>query len=47
MSKNKSKKFREWVDEDFDDKKDSKRYDKRKSDIQKARKEKRKSRDSY
>jgi len=28
MSKNKSKKFREWMDEDFDNKKDSKRYDK-------------------
>ena len=47
MSKSKSKKFREWVDEDFDAKKDTKRYDKSKSDIQKARKEKRKSRDSY
>ena len=47
MSKSKSKKFREWVDEDFDAKKDTKRYDKSKSDIQKARKEKRKSRDSF
>ena len=47
MSKDKSKKFREWIDEDFDIKKDSKRYDKRKADIQKARREKRKNRDSF
>lgn len=47
MSKNKSKKFREWMDEDFDNKKDSKRYDRRKADIKEARKQKRKNRDSF
>ena len=36
MGKNKSKKFREWIDEDFEVKKDSKRYDKRKAKIQEA-----------
>ena len=45
----KGKKFREWIDEEenFSSKKDSKRYDKRKSEIQKARKEKRNSRNNY
>ncbi len=47
MGKSKSKKFREWMDEDFDSKKDSKRYDKRKAKIQEARRNKRKSRDSF
>jgi len=46
MNKNKSKKFREWIDEDFD-KKESKRYDKRKADIKEARKQKRKNRDTF
>ena len=46
---NKGKKFREWIDEDenFSSKKDSKRYDKKKSEIQKARKDKRNSRNTY
>jgi len=35
------------MDEDFDNKKDSKRYDRRKADIKEARKQKRKTRDSY
>tara|TARA_B110000967_G_C18876437_1_gene558570 strand:+ start:1977 stop:2126 length:150 start_codon:yes stop_codon:yes gene_type:complete len=45
----KGKKFREWIDEDenFSSKKDSKRYDKKKSEIQKARKDKRNSRNTY
>lgn len=47
MGKNKSKKFREWMDEDFESKKDSKRYDKRKAKIQEARRQKRKNRDSF
>jgi hypothetical protein len=47
----KGKKFREWVEEDYpnDDvekKKDSKRYDKRKSDIQRARRQKRSHKES-
>jgi len=47
----KEMKFREWIEEDnarepIGKKKDSKRYDKRKADIQKARREKRSHKDS-
>ena len=48
----KGKKFREWVEEDYpnegvEKKKDSKRYDKRKSDIQRARRQKRSHKESF
>jgi len=51
----KNKKFREWKEEDYDSekyfikdrKKDSKRYDKKRSAIQRARKQKNKQRQSY
>lgn len=47
----KGKKFREWIEEDYSQdrigkKKDSKRYDKRKAEIQKARRQKRSQKDS-
>ena len=47
----KGKKFREWIEEDYSQdkigrKKDSKRYDKRKAEIQKARRQKRSHKDS-
>tara|TARA_R110000851_G_scaffold199251_1_gene350291 strand:- start:652 stop:810 length:159 start_codon:yes stop_codon:yes gene_type:complete len=47
----KGKKFREWIEEDYAQdkigrKKDSKRYDKRKAEIQKARRQKRFHKDS-
>ena len=48
----KSKKFREWMEEDGEQmfkeqKKDTKRYDKKRSAIQRARRQKNKQRNSY
>ena len=47
----KGKKFREWIEEDYSQdkigrKRDSKRYDKRKAEIQKARRQKRSHKES-
>ena len=49
-----NKKFRDWVNEDYEEeprtkftRKDSKRYDKKKARIQKARKNKNKMKNSY
>ena len=48
-----NKKFREWMEDEESQtfikeyKKDSKRYDKKKSDIQRARKQKNKRRETY
>ena len=48
----KGKKFREWIEEDYSKesigkKNDSKRYDKRNSDIQRARRQKRSHKESF